>query len=145
MSICITVNGRIAQKGKLVDFAYDTISSFFNANFKRDVFIDINISSTVIGGELLGYCIAEGDEIEIGLSRRDIDGNLMSLELIAQNLAHELVHAKQHLKGQINFLDGYRRNRKTKFKCYKETPYKKTPWEQEAYGLEESLFEKFWV
>ena len=61
------------------------------------------------------------------------------METMMQTLAHELVHAKQYLRGE---LCGYSMRRKgRKPRNYK---YENAPWEKEAYRLEEELFNKFW-
>ena len=58
-----------------------------------------------------------------------------------RNLAHELVHAKQFIKGELHpTLNKWKKYKKD----YTKTPYLKQPWEKEAYKLEEELFNKYW-
>ena len=79
--------------------------------------------------------------IDIGRFYELEDGSLekLSLDQIAQNLAHELVHAKQFILEEINSIDYMWR--KTD---YSQCPYLEQPWEIEAYHREVYLFKKFW-
>ena len=56
-----------------------------------------------------------------------------------RTLAHEMVHAKQYIFGE---LDGYSDSWKGSDVNYYS--YEDSPWEKEAYKLEEILYEKFW-
>ena len=59
-----------------------------------------------------------------------------------QNLAHEMVHAKQYLKKELNM-----ENRKWKGRVYKSKendPWDmKLPWEKEAYKVEKVLYKNY--
>ena len=57
------------------------------------------------------------------------------------NLAHELVHAKQFIKGELHpTLYKWKKFKKD----YAKTPYFKQPWEKEAYLMEDKIFNQFW-
>ena len=57
-----------------------------------------------------------------------------------QTLAHEMVHAKQYLRGELNGWTNSWKGRKPR--NYK---YENAPWEKEAYKLEMKLYENFWL
>ena len=67
---------------------------------------------------------------------------MFSEKLMALNVAHELVHAKQFIKGQLktrNNNQDYWMGRK----CLSNSTNRQ-PWEKEAYSMEEQLVELFW-
>ena len=71
--------------------------------------------------------------------KKDVQEFVFTLEEMMLNLAHELVHAKQFITGDLHSsLKVWKR------KDYTKTPYRKTPWEKEAYLLEDKLLNKFW-
>jgi hypothetical protein len=90
--------------------------------------------------ELYGTCDLAGDGIEIELSKRDDKGNMIDLDIIMETLAHELVHAKQFIIGELTPSLKY-----FKGKDYKCAPYSKQPWEREAYSKQKMLVETFWL
>lgn len=109
-----------------------------------------NISVRVIIRDRLdagGYCDYEIDRegnpreftIEILRTRRKI--NMFKV------LAHEMVHVKQHAKGEAK--DRYVKSKYVTVwfgeKYDEDTSYWDQPWEMEAYGLENSLVAKFLV
>jgi hypothetical protein len=55
------------------------------------------------------------------------------------NLAHELVHAKQFIKGEL-----HPNLNRWKSLDYSNTAYSRQPWEKEAYLLEDKLLETYW-
>ena len=141
--IDINIVGRCPQKTKMERFAQDVIHSFFTSRFSRDVHIDINVCRVEEG--YLGFCSGDRDSVEIEVSRRDILGEMLSPKDIAHIIAHELVHAKQFIKGQIDGTERYRRGPHSKWVDHSETSYREQPWEVEAYDLEDKLLETYWV
>lgn len=67
----------------------------------------------------------------------------MSDEDIFLTLAHEMVHVKQMLRGE--HAERFRPVYKTFWfgEDHTETPYKKQPWEIEAYELQETLWKNY--
>jgi hypothetical protein len=84
---------------------------------------------------MVGYC--HGDEEEVWI---ELDETLIGDEdYFKETLAHELIHAKQLLKGELKDIGGF----KTLWKgeeyvnlrgFLKEEHYKNLPWEVEAYS-----------
>lgn len=143
MNLYLDILGRCPQKQKMERFANDVINSFFTNRFSRSVYIDIQILR-VIDGDYAGLCMGDRESVEIELSRHDPDGVKYTVKELAQNLAHELVHAKQYIKGQIDGYQRYRQSTNKSWTNHEKTPYMKQPWEKEAYKLEEVLVERFW-
>lgn len=143
MNLYLDILGRCPQKQKMERFAIDVLNSFFTRRFIRSVFVDIQIHK-VIDGDYAGLCMGDRDEAYIELARHDSDGVKYTARELAQNLAHELVHAKQYFKGQIDGYQRYRQSTNKSWTNHEKTPYMKQPWEKEAYGLEEELVERFW-
>ena len=62
---------------------------------------------------------------------------------LASNIAHELVHARQFARHQINTVDYVWKRNGESVDC-EHIEYNETPWEQEAYALEGILTDLFW-
>ena len=62
---------------------------------------------------------------------------------LASNIAHELVHARQFARNQINDVDYVWKRNGESVDC-EHIEYNETPWEQEAYALEGILTDLFW-
>lgn len=86
-----------------------------------------------------GYCIGDKSEVDIVIGRKHpVTGETVSFMTMMQTLAHELVHAKQYLRGELvseskwvwkgRNADGFK--------------YDNQPWEKEAHRLEKELFAK---
>lgn len=140
--IYVDITTRCPQRERVLDFAVRVIESFFTHRFQRDAFIDITVGKIQDG--YLGFCVGDREQIDIDLSRRGVEDEMLSPKDIARNLAHELVHAKQFIKGQIDGDMRYRKSTAAKWVDHTDTEYLDQPWEQEAYGLEEELVERFW-
>jgi len=94
-------------------------------------------------GNFAGLCNGTTEEVEISLATHySLDcGDRIPFcdQELASNIAHELVHARQFIRGEINSTDYY-----YKGKDYESIEYAETPWEIEAYMLEQVLVDIFW-
>jgi len=125
--------GRIAQKKRIKEYI-NNILYFYLPTIRRNVHIEITISNTC-DDDLYGACWGDKRSIEITLARKDL-----TLDQMMHNLAHELIHAKQYLKGELS---PYKHM--WKGKDYSECSYLTLPWEQEAYANEEKLYKFYWL
>ena len=134
--LTININGRIANKKAV--YAYtDAVCSELLHRIKRNINIDIQVV-TRCDGENSALCWGDKDGAEIEIARKSFDVKF-TLDEMMLNLAHELVHAKQFIKGELHpSLDKWKRL------DYTNVPYSRTPWEKEAYLLEDKLFETHW-
>tara|TARA_R110000868_G_C10553774_1_gene736159 strand:+ start:60 stop:488 length:429 start_codon:yes stop_codon:yes gene_type:complete len=93
--------------------------------------------------ENTGQAIGDTNEVTVDIARfQELDDGTMkrlTLNEMAQNLAHELVHAKQFILGEINSTDYI-----WKKIDYSECNYWEQPWEVEAYHREDYLYKTFW-
>ena len=90
------------------------------------------------GLDALGYCTGERTEASIEIAIRcPVDGSKISFLDQMRTLAHEMVHARQYIRGQLGSDGG---NWEWKGKSAKNYKYENQPWEKEAYGLESALF-----
>lgn len=131
--IDIALTGRVKHKKKLYEFT-ENCMFWLIPNIRRDV--DVNVRFvTKCENDYLGLCWGDTHTAEIEVAKT-FDNNTLTIDEIAKTLAHELVHAKQFIKKQLH------PNLKWKNQVY--TGYKRTPWEKEAYMLEDELFDLFW-
>ena len=124
--------GRIAQKKRIEKYIND-ILYFYMPRIRRLVHIEITIVNEC--EDLYGVCWGDKQSIEITLVRKGV-----TLDEMMQNLAHELVHAKQYLKGELS---PYKHM--WKGKDYSTYSYTTLPWEEEAYNNEEELYRLYWL
>ena len=130
---------------------YDTfIDECIVALFPEGVTYDINIRFQKFAdktGTHAGFC--EGDDIEsaiiVGTHWKYEDNETVAYEPheIASNIAHELTHAKQFCKNQINMIDHVWKHASGTIDCV-ELEYAETPWEVEAYAYEAILSDLLW-
>jgi len=99
-------------------FIDECIMALFPEDAKYDLYIEFKKYIDKDGSHA-GFCM--GDDIESSI------------------LAHELVHSRQFIRGEINSDDYY-----YKGKDYESFEYAETPWEIEAYQLEQVLVDLFW-
>lgn len=101
-----------------------------------------------------GYCMGDVDPIngyaaiEIEIATH-VQGEALDKDTILQNIAHEMIHAKQIITGRLEDLGiqlATAGDAQTLIKVqvwegevYTNTAYADQPWEQEAYELEESV------
>ena len=132
----VLINGRIKHKKKVEDFVYNALFDLM-PRLKRTVYIDVNVV-TKCDNEYYALCHGDKEEIFIELARES-DGNKFTLDEMMLHLAHELVHAKQFLKGELhpNLSKWYKKD-------FSNLPYRQTPWEKEAYLLEQEIINKHW-
>jgi len=132
----VLINGRIKNKKKVEDFVYNTLFDLM-PRLKRMVYIDIDVVTECDGG-CHALCHGDNEEVNIELARQ-VKGVKFTHDEMMLNLAHELVHAKQFLRGELHpSLQTWCRE------DFSKTPYTETPWEKEAYLLEEEILTKHW-
>lgn len=139
--------GRFPQQSRLEEFASDVMNHFFPRDLKRNVYVGIEIEKNLEDNDA-GTCVDFGVEaglrmIHVNLSRRYIDGEenfAYSAKELATTLAHELVHVKQNLKGELS----NRLLSATLKPGMTEDYYCRMPWEAEAFDLQDYLVELYW-
>ena len=122
----IYLSGQIKNKKQVEDFCDKVLHHFFKNRIKRQIDIDIRISKSLPDGSA-GGCYGDHENIVIEVAKGIQVPNqrymLYDYKEVIVTLAHELVHAKQHI-------------RKEKVKCQER--------EFEAYNLEYDLYDLYW-
>ncbi len=135
----ILMKGRIKHKAKVKTYVESLCKELgINRMWSKVIFIRFHTS---LKNEAQGLCWGDKNEgfVEIDIARKS-DGDELSYEQIMQTLAHEMVHAKQYLRGELNGWTNSWKGKKPR--NYK---YENAPWEREAYKLEKKLYEKCWL
>ena len=134
--VYLSINGRIAKRKQIENFVFDVLTHLM-PRLKRDISIDVNVV-TRCDNHHYALCLGDKDSAEIELARGSGDLTF-TLDEIILNLAHELVHAKQFIRGEL-----HPNLNRWKNLDYSKTLYSRQPWEKEAYLLEDKLINKFW-
>jgi hypothetical protein len=133
------INGRIKHKSKVESYANNLAKELgIGRMWSKIIFLNFK---TKLDNENQGNCWGCKKEgyVEINIARTS-EGDDMPYDKMMQTLAHEMVHAKQYLRGE---LCGY--SMSWKGKKPRNYKYENAPWELEAYKLEEELYEKCWL
>ena len=148
--IHLVIEGRIKNRKAYEVYAQDVINNLFPREFtKRDIVIGIRFKNIVEEG-IFGQAICEERNeylVEIGKVVMEQELREVTPREIASTIAHELVHIKQYIRGELNA---------TMTKWLKqEVPhgprggikiaYRKQPWEIEAFERETELVEFLWT
>ena len=137
--IPIVINGRIRHKAEV--YAYvERIAKELNIHRFRTKPIEINIVRHCDGS--YGDTWGDKDEgVEINIARNRYDQKIAYSDML-KTLAHEMVHAKQYLRDELN---GYKDTWKGK-PCHRlmKKKWEDQPWEVEANRLEDKLYRKCW-
>jgi len=134
----IFFEGRWPQQERFEQYVRDVLNHFFKGKLKREIDIHLRLVRKQTD---LGYCVGDRNEVTIEMCRsHDNHGGLIPINDLAKTLAHELVHAKQFIRGEIND-----RNYIYGKKDYKHASYRQQPWEHEAYMLEDFLHNLYWI
>lgn len=134
----VSFKGRIAQKKRIETYIQEVLRHYL-PSVRRIIDIHIEVSNRLDEG-CYGYCLGNRKNIEIELARGSNDEDF-DLDYMMLNLAHELIHAKQYLKGEIASTHYRWKGNKD----YGHLTYSRWPWEREAYKNEERIYEDFWV
>lgn len=139
--INVDITGQIARKNDIINYIGDVIYHL-HPKLKNNVDLDLSIVTDQYeeGNYTYATCSGSKRQIDIILNRVDETSKKFTHDQMMLNLAHELVHAKQFLKGELS-----PKLASWKKKNHRKTPYSRQPWEKEAYKLEEQLFNMFWV
>jgi hypothetical protein len=135
--ICIWTSGRIKNRKRVEQFVYDCFNHYFDGRLKRDVQVDVHFRDK-IQDDVSGWCSGDKDEIRIEIARDYPD-----TKTLLRNIAHEIVHAKQFIRGEINDREEmWMKGGKKKF--HTGEAYRSLPWEREAFREEKKLVKLYW-
>lgn len=135
----IRIKGQIKDKKKVYEYAHALCKELgINRMYSKCIFINFK---TTLDNDSQGLCWGDPKEgyVDMSIARKS-DGEKLSYESMMQTLAHEMVHAKQYLRGELN---GY--NHSWKGKKPRNYKYENAPWEREAYKREEELYKRCYI
>ena len=119
-----------------IDRALRIGCAYLNIN-PLDVIVDIYRDSS---DDAVGYCSGDADEAHIAINQSTKGNDWVEI------LAHELVHAKQYLEGELE--DGgpmvhYWQGNKivTVKELFDYDAYRQLPWEREAFSKQKEIME----
>jgi len=78
---------------QIEQFIHDCFNHYFDGRLKRQIDVDV-IFKDKLEGDAAGWCTGDTNEILI-----ELDNTYTGKELY-RNIAHEIVHAKQFLRGE---------------------------------------------
>lgn len=91
----------------------------------------------VAHSDVWGYCTGDKDSATITISKTNpVTGERCGFIEMMSTLAHEMVHAKQFLRGELIAEPNWQ----WKGRAAKNYRYKNQPWEREAFRLEHELY-----
>jgi hypothetical protein len=141
----ITIVGKVEHKRYLKRYATDILRHFFKDRIRRTIPIEIKIVDYLDGD--WGQCYGTRSSVTIELARvvkgKKNRKRRPSQSQLIQTLAHELIHAKQFIRGEINQQNLIWRGQRGPYDC-RRLAYRKTPWEKEAYSQEKELKKIYW-
>lgn len=106
---------------------------------KKNIFIELNI--TDLEGDVDGFhMFLDKGEHEIEIQQGLIEEDFVTA------IFHEMVHVRQHERGQLKDKGIVKSWKGTEYISIYDTvdTYKKLPWEEEAYRLQEEMYNK-WI
>ena len=137
--ICIWTSGRIKNRKRVEQFVHDCFNHYFDGRLKRTVDVDVHFRNK-IEGDLAGWCSGDKDEIRIEIAR-----DYENTKTLLRNIAHEIVHAKQFIRGEINDYEMiWKKDGKGKKIVCDHQSYRKLPWEAEAFSEEKKLVKLYY-
>ena len=132
----VEILGRIAHKEKVQFMCVDILHRLMPRTTKD---VDITVKFVdVCDGQVAGDCYGDQEEVFISIAKQS-NGYEYSFNEQMLTLCHELVHAKQFIKGELSEQGFVWKG--VDFSFIKET--KNQPWEQEAFDLETKLFDRY--
>ena len=128
----LSFKGRVKNKKRVMQFAEDVMDHYFDRRLKRLVEVEIKFVTLLEEGGVAGYCSGDRNSADVEIAR-----DFSSERILMLNLAHELVHAKQFIRGEMNGTENWHG-------LQRFADQKKLPWEVEAYEMEERLVQLYY-
>ena len=136
--IALSIDGGTNKEQRMVHDAFNFALKYLMPR-KKNLTVDISIVDIPDDAEAYHCCIAKGEH-EIEVQKGLIEEDFISA------IFHEMVHVRQHERGTLKD-HGIRKSWKGEehLGLYSTTDeYMALPWEEEAYRLQEEMYEK-WI
>lgn len=126
----VLIKGQIKNKATVHEYVQNIAKHLKISRFQKPIVINFDKKLT----NASGLCSFDYGIIEI-----DIAKNHFTFMEMMQTLAHEMIHAKQFLRKELDASKGQWAWKGRSAEGYK---YKNQPWEKEAYRKELEVFSK---
>lgn len=127
------IEGQIRNR-KIVEVYVQNLIKALKLNRLRKPFLQIQFVNNL---PALGFCEGNREYAEITIAKKcPVTGRKITFLEMMQTLAHEMVHARQFLRGELTCDGGFA----WKGRRADGYEYENQPWEIEAYRLEKTLF-----
>ena len=120
---------------KISDQFMDCVILFASKFLELDDYLEIDFSDK-FEHDRCGYCDYDEDGVTIFINPK------MEKKKIVITLFHEMVHARQFIRGELVIPEDGKQPSRWFGKEY-DVPYFESPWEQEAYELELVMWDIF--
>jgi hypothetical protein len=140
----LTVRGGNAFQKKLAAAAVDFAKCEMMSKIRTlDIILKIR-KFTKEEGNVVGWCIYEDDDkVKHREFTIEVSGE-QGIEAFIKTIMHEMVHVKQYALAEMRESYGNDKHRiYWKGTDHTKTAYTKSPWEKEAYRLQDKLYSKF--
>lgn len=134
----VWIKGNIRNKKLIYRYVDILLKALKLDHLDRDLFIDF-VQECDAQTHALGFAWGDKDQVEIEISRSHYHKKLTFLEMM-KTLTHEMVHARQFFRGRLKYRGFHAIWKGEHMGVYDN---KNSPWEKEAYDLEEKLFNKW--
>jgi hypothetical protein len=131
--IYVSIHGQVQKRGQVREFCQNVLNDLM-PRLRRDVDINIQFVKNCDDQEA-GYCVGDRDMVDITIAKSSQNESYTIDEQLI-TLCHELVHAKQFLKGELE------NSMVWKGVDLSFLPLAQHPWEIEAFEQEQPLYEK---
>ena len=134
----VVISGRVKNKKRIEQYIHALAKELnIHRMWSKVIFVKFRKS---LEDDAQGLCWGDYNDgyAEIKIARESL-GEPVEYEEMLKTIAHEMVHARQFLRKQLNGYTNSWMGRKPR--NYK---YENRPWEKEAHGLEEELYQKCW-
>lgn len=126
----IVITSHIKHKNNVYDYVWDICKDLKIHRLNRDITIKYK---SKLEDDAWGWAVGDTEECDIEINR--------TIEWHHQliTLAHELVHAKQYFRKELDASFAW------KGRNWKKCAYEWQPWERQAHALELKLYKKHWL
>lgn len=132
----VEISGQVRNKDAVEDYIH-ALAKELNIHRLYTKLIQVKFSNK-LDHDALGLCWGDKDQVIIQISKKH-EGAPIEFADMMRALAHEMVHAKQYLRGELcGYTHSWKGKKPRKYK------YENSPWEIEAYGLENCLYDICW-
>lgn len=134
----LTIRGGTKEEKKLVSEMVEYCVVALNL-YRMNLEINVQIKKLT---DAFGYCAWEDNNIRPREFTIEIAKG-MSKKKFLTTLAHEMVHVKQYVRGEIR--ERFQSDHRVfwKDKDHSDTTYWSQPWEKEAFRLQDKLYKDF--